>query len=256
VTVARQVRRADHCVIACADIYRGDGEIFANPTVGTIPFIGVRLARATFEPDLVMTDGEAMLIANDLPLGVNGSAMLVEGWLPYRLSFDVLWGGRRHVVMGASQIGRNGDTNISSIGPYEKPKAQLLGPRGAPGNTIHHQTSYWVPAHSRRIFVEEVDFVSGLGPSRAARLGGNAAAYNDIRYVITDLCVMDFKDPSGCARLVSLHPGVTFEEVRDKTGFPLENGAHVGTTRDPTEAEMDLIERFDPKGLRYREVSA
>jgi acyl CoA:acetate/3-ketoacid CoA transferase beta subunit len=250
------VRRADHCVIVCAEIYRGDGEILANPTVGTIPFIGARLARATFEPDLIMTDGEAMLVANNLPLGVDGSATLVEGWLPYRQSFDVVWGGRRHVVMGASQIGRNGDTNISSIGPFKKPRAQLLGPRGAPGNTVNHQTSYWVPGHSRRIFVDEVDFVSGLGPSRAARLGGNPAAYNDVRFVISDLCVMDFKGRDGCARLVSLHPGVEFEEVREKTGFPLESGPDLVPTRDPTDAEMRLIEQFDPNGLRYREVSA
>ena len=48
-------RRADACVIACAEIYRGDGEIFANPTVGSIPFVGAHLARRTFEPDLVIT---------------------------------------------------------------------------------------------------------------------------------------------------------------------------------------------------------
>ena len=36
----------------------------ANP-IGTIPMIGGRLARASFEPDLMMTDGEAALIAND-----------------------------------------------------------------------------------------------------------------------------------------------------------------------------------------------
>jgi acyl CoA:acetate/3-ketoacid CoA transferase beta subunit len=250
------VRRADYCVVACAEIYRGDGEIVANPTVGTIPFIGARLARATFEPDLVMTDGEAMLVANNLPLGVNGTSKLVEGWLPYRLSFDVVWSGRRHVVMGASQIGRNGDTNISCIGAFDKPDAQLIGARGAPGNTVNHQTSYWVANHNRRVFVEEVDFVCGLGPTRAAHLGGAAAAYNDIRSVITDLCVLDFKGASGCARLVSLHPGVDFEEVQQKTGFPLECAPEVVATREPSEAELRLIEELDPAGMRYREVPA
>ena len=57
--------RADHCVIAVAEAFRGDGEIMANP-IGTIPMIGGRLARATFEPDLVMTDGEALLVANQI----------------------------------------------------------------------------------------------------------------------------------------------------------------------------------------------
>ena len=58
------VRRADVCVVALADAFRGDGEIMANP-IGTIPMIGGRLARATFEPLLAMTDGEAKLILND-----------------------------------------------------------------------------------------------------------------------------------------------------------------------------------------------
>ena len=249
-----EVRRADHCVIACAEIYRGDGEILANPTVGTIPSIGARLARATFEPDLTMTDGDGMLIASNGHVGGEAAAQVVEGWLPFRLTFDVVWAGRRHVVMGASQVGRYGDTNISCIGPFEKPTAQLLGSRGAPGNTINHQTSYWVPRHSLRIFVQEVDFISGLGPSRATRLGGNPAAFNDIRAVISDLCVIDFKGPGGAARLVSLHPGVEYEEVCDKTGFPLENPAEVVHTRAPTSVEMGLIEQFDPDGLRYREV--
>ena len=56
--------RAEVCVVAVAECFRGDGEILANP-IGTIPMIGGRLARATFEPDLCMTDGEATLIAND-----------------------------------------------------------------------------------------------------------------------------------------------------------------------------------------------
>jgi len=250
-------RRADACVIACAEIYRGNGEILANPTVGTIPYIGARLARATFEPDLVITDGEAMLVTNDQAVGANnGHANVVEGWLPFRLTFDVVWAGRRHVVMGASQVGRNGDTNISSIGPFEKPSAQLLGPRGAPGNTVNHLTSYWVPNHSLRVFVEKVDFVSGVGPASAARLGGKPAAYNDIRFVISDLCMIDFKGESACARLVAVHPGVTVDEVRERTGFPLQGGQSITTTREPTPAEMSLIEQLDPSGLRYREVSA
>ena len=241
--------------MAFAEIYRGDGEIMANPTVGTIPYIGARLARATFEPDLVLSDGEAMLVANNQVIGKPG-ANLVEGWMPYRLIFEVVWSGRRHVVMGASQVDRYGDTNIASIGPFENPKVQLLGPRGAPGNTVNHASTYWVPGHSERVFVEKVDFVSGVGPSRAARQAGTSPNYNDIRFVISDLCVLDFKGEAGTARLVSVHPGVGVEEIRAKTGFPLENEDRAAATRTPTPSEMELIEQLDPDGVRYREVSA
>jgi len=91
-TTAVEVRRADVCCVAVAECFRGDGEIVANP-IGTIPRIGGLLARMSFEPDLVMTDGEAMFTNAD---GV------VEAWNPYRSMFDVVWSGRRHVVMGGS----------------------------------------------------------------------------------------------------------------------------------------------------------
>ena len=248
-------RRADACVIACAEIFRGDGEIFANPTVGTIPFIGARLARETFEPDLVMTDGEALLIANTIPVGGGEVEKVVEGWLPYRSSFEVVWGGRRHVIMGASQVGRHGDTNISAIGPWEKPTAQLLGSRGAPGNTVNDKTSYWIPSHSPRIFVAEVDFVSGVGPRRARLAGGTLPQYNQIRFVVTDLCVLDFGGPDCRARVVSIHPGVAPDEVQARTGFELAGlDSNVQETRAPSSDEMRIIGRIDPRGLRYQEV--
>src|SRR3954452_16797844 len=89
--------------VACAEAWRGDGEILASP-IGTIPTIGARLARATFAPDLLMTDGVASLVANLLPVGKTPEQKVVEGWIPYRTVFDVLWSGRCHVIMGATQI--------------------------------------------------------------------------------------------------------------------------------------------------------
>ena len=83
--------------------------------------------------------------------------------MPYRRVFDVVWSGRRNLIMMASQIDRTGNQNISAIGPWARPKAQLVGVRGAPGNTVNHSTSYWVPNHSTRSFVEQVDVVSGVG---------------------------------------------------------------------------------------------
>ena len=90
-------------MIGVAECFRGDGEIMANP-IGTIPAIGGRLARDVFEPDLVMTDGEALLVANGIPLGVDDPDKTIEAWNPYRTMFDVVWSGRRHVMMGASQL--------------------------------------------------------------------------------------------------------------------------------------------------------
>ncbi|MSW46150.1 MAG: CoA-transferase, partial [Actinobacteria bacterium] len=75
------------CVVAVADTFRGDGEIFASG-MGTIPMLGARLARATFEPDLLVSDGEAFFVSNNLPVG--GTDKQVEGWVPFRSVFDTL----------------------------------------------------------------------------------------------------------------------------------------------------------------------
>jgi acyl CoA:acetate/3-ketoacid CoA transferase beta subunit len=248
------VRLADVCVAAIADCFRGDGEIVANP-IGTIPMIGGRLARATFEPDLMMTDGEAFLVADDRAFFGPNDARVVEHHNPYRAMFDIVWSGRRHVIMGASQIDPHGNQNFAAIGAdYHKPKVQLLGFRGAPGNTVNHTTSYWIPNHSTNVFVPKVDVVCGVGYDRAAELGKSALGY-ELRRVITNLCVIDFESPDHRMRLRSLHPGVTLDEVQQATGFDLVVPDDVGETRVPTDDELRLIEEvIDPDGARFTEV--
>jgi acyl CoA:acetate/3-ketoacid CoA transferase beta subunit len=257
------VERADYCVVGVAEAFRGDGEIMANP-IGTVPAIGGRMARDVFEPDLVMTDGEALLVANGIEVGlddpnashgrVGTPAKTVEAWNPYRTMFDVVWSGRRHVMMGASQLDPYGNQNFAFIGDPARPKVQLLGMRGAPGNTVQNVTSYWIPAHSPRIFVEKVDVVSGLGYDRAAELGDWVREHHELRRVVTNLGVLDFGGPQHRMRLVSVHPGVTVEDVVAATGFDLALADTVEETRPPAPAEAEVIARLDPKGMRYQEV--
>jgi acyl CoA:acetate/3-ketoacid CoA transferase beta subunit len=237
--------RAEICLTACADAWRGDGAILASP-MGLVPSLGARLARLTFAPDLLLTDGEAYLLDRD---------QAVEGWLPYRAVFTMVAAGRRHVMMGASQLDRFGNQNISCIGDWARPKAQLLGVRGAPGNTINHPVSYWVPRHSRRVFVERVDMVSGIGYHRAAGLGPQAARFHELRMVVTNLAVLDFQTADHTMRLRSVHPGATPGDVIAATGFPLAVPDAVPATRLPTAPELALIRgQLDPAGLRDREL--
>jgi len=241
------------CAVAIAEAFRGDGEILANP-IGTVPIIGGRLARATFEPDMVMTDTVAVLAANTLPVGDQDAERLVEAWMPYRDMFDVVWSGRRHVVMGASQIDSAGNQNFAAIGDWRRPKAQLLGLRGAPGNLVNHTTSYWVPRHSTRTFVESVDVVSGPGYDRVADLSDTIRANHEIRRIVSDLGVFDFDNPERRMALRSRHPGVAVEEILEATGFELRVPDEVPETRLPTDAELHLIrEVIDPGGLRKAE---
>ncbi len=233
--------------MACADLFADDGEVLASP-MGTMPLLGARLARLTSNPDLLLSDGEAYLLADTPPLG--GSAPL-EGWLPYRKVFDVVAAGTRHVVMGANQVDRFGNQNISCLGDHDHPKRQMFGARGAPGNTANHRTSYWVGKHVARVFVDHVDFVSGVGYDRAA------GPFHDVFRIVTNLAVLDFDTPDHSMRLASVHPGVTVQQVQEQTGCPLVIGDGVPTTREPTDEELKLLrEVLDPAGARDREVPA
>jgi acyl CoA:acetate/3-ketoacid CoA transferase beta subunit len=245
--------RADICVTACADAWAGDGEILASP-MGLVPALGARLARLTAAPDLLLTDGEAYLLASGPADGTAGPA--IEGWLPYAKVFDLLAWGRRHVMMGASQIDRFGNQNISCIGDWSRPRSQLIGVRGAPGNTVNHATSYWVREHSPRVFVPRVDMVCGVGNDRAAAGPASARRFHDLRLVITNLATLDFATPDGSMRLRSVHPGVSVGEVIAQTGFALTIPEQVPPTREPGEEELRLIrEVLDPQNRRDAEVS-
>lgn len=244
--------RADVCAAAIADAWAEDGEIFGSP-MGLLPMLGARLARLTSNPDLVISDGESLFLAGTPPLFAK--ADVVEGWIPFRKVFDVVAYGKRHVMMGATQVDKHGNQNISAIGDFAQPKRQLLGSRGAPGNTVNNRTSYWVPKHSTRVFVENVDIVSGVGPKRAKEAGPGASRFNDIHRIITNLAVFDVKGADDTVRLLSVHPGVSVEQVVEATGFDVEIPSDVPTTRVPTTEELLIIrEVLDPKGMRFREV--
>ena len=234
-------------MVACAEAWRGDADILASP-MGLIPTLGARLAQRTFTPSLLLSDGEAYLLAP----GDGG----IEGWLPYRSVFTLVAAGRRHVMMGAAQLDRYGNQNISCIGDWARPRAQLLGARGAPGNTINHPVSYWVPRHSPRVFVERVDMVTGIGYDRAAGLGPQAARFHEVRMVVTNLAVLDFGTADHAMRLRSVHPGVPVSDVTAATGFRLVIPDQVPVTRRPGPDELTLIrDVLDPAGRRDQELA-
>ncbi len=246
-----EVSRAEVCVIACAELFRDAGEIMVSPMT-TIVSIGARLARLTFSPDILLTDGEARLLADTPAIGATGA---VEGWMPFGRVFETLAWGRRHVVMGANQIDRYGNQNLSAFGPLQHPSRQMFGVRGAPGNTINHATSYWVGNHSKRVFCDAVDIVSGIGWDKVDP-GNPAFRFTNVFRVVSNLGVFDFGGPGHTMRAVSLHPGVDPDEVATNTSFEVHDLDTAVRTRLATVDELALIrQRIDPKALRDKEVT-
>lgn len=243
-----EISRSEVIATAFSDLFRGSGEILASP-IGLLPSLGARLAKLTHSPELLLSDGEATIFADVPALGEPFSEP--EGHLPYRLLFELMQNGKRHVVMGAAQIDQHGNQNLSAIGDRDRPTKQLLGARAASMNTASHAVSYWVARHQPRVFVDRVDVITGVGQPHTS----GAKTHHDLRRVVSNLGVFDFSGPGGSMHVISLHPGVTRENAQAATSFPLHFGDETPVTRDPHPEELTLIrERLDPNNLREREV--
>jgi len=242
----------DRIVCAAAQAWKDDGEVLATG-IGIVPRLAASLAMLSVNPELMMTDSEAWLVREPVPIGPRGDyAIKRETWMGFARIFANVWGGKRHAMVGPTQVDRFGQANISMVGSdYRRPKAQMLGVRGFPGNSINHANSFFVPNHGPKVFVPgEVDMVASVGynPARLAR--GWSLDDIDIRLIVTNLAVLDFGGPQHQVRLRMLHPGVSAAQVQEATGFPLHLPDDVVETPAPTAAQRALLARLDPHGLR------
>lgn len=151
-----------------------------------------------------------------------------------------LQGGRVDVgFLGAAQLDRFANINTTVIGAYDKPKVRLPGAGGAPEIAACAKEVLIIIKQSPRTFVPKLDFITSVGHfdggDARKRLGlpgrGPVA-------VMTDLCVLEPEPASKELHVVSLHPGVTREQVSKATGWPLRFSADVRQTPPPTEAEL------------------
>jgi glutaconate CoA-transferase, subunit B len=241
---------AELLIVAAAENWRGVGEVMGFGA-GPIPRLGVNLAKATFNPALMTTDGECFYTTTPIGPGERAASENVEGWSPYDRTFSTLWRGKRVAMVGPTQLDRFGQANISAIGPHERPKVALVGARGFPGNSIHHPNSFFIPTHNTRSLVKgEVDFVCSAGYNPARWFGGRQPLGLDLRTILTDLAVLDFGGPEHAIRVRSLHPGIGFEQVQENTGFALLRADVIPITPAPTAEQLAIIAQLDPKGVR------
>lgn len=243
----------DLVICAASKAWANNGEVLATG-IGIVPRLAASLAMKTCNTDMMMTDSEAWMVSEPVPVGPRGDYQIKrESWMGFSRIFDNVWSGKRHAMVGPTQIDRFGQANISMIGTdYNKPKTQMLGVRGFPGNSISHANSFFVPNHNSKVFVAgECDMVASIGynKDRLAK-GWSLEELVDIRWIITNLCILDFTGPDHQVAIHSLHPGVTVEQVVENTGFPLHIPANIPTTAVPTADELALLAQLDPHNLR------
>ena len=230
------VTRAESCVIACAEVWRGAGEVMVSP-FGTIPALGARLAKLTFSPDISLTDGEAALMVGAPPIATCLSELVREAKMPYRSVFYVVWSGRRNMMTMATRSTAPATEHLA-IGPDAKPKVRHVGVRGAPGNSVNHPSATG-PDQTVRTFVEQVDVASGVGYAGRRRPAPRHASTTS--RALSRTSAVRLQDAEPTMRPCSGHPGDTVDEIVAATGFALTVPGDAAETRRPTPEEPDLV---------------
>lgn len=226
---------------------------------GTVCFVGIglpstaaNLARVTHAPGVVLIYESGTLGAKPrrLPLSI-GDGVLAENAdsvvsVPEVFNYWLQSGRIDTGFLGAAQIDRFANINTTVIGDYLDPKVRLPGAGGAPEIAASCRQVVVTLRHSPRAFVDRVDFVTsfgfGSGQGERERLGLRGSGP---RAVITDLGILE-PDPQTCElTLTHLHPGVTVEQTRAATGWPLAVSDDISVTEAPTAGELAALRELE-----------
>ena len=221
-----------------------------------IPNLACNLAMRTHAPNLQMIYEAGVIGAQPsrLPLSI-GDPSLVSGSTSVCSMYDVftLYLQRGNVdvgFLGGAQIDRFGNINATVVGDYQHPKVRLPGSGGSMEIAAWANRCYIITPHQKRRFPAQVDFHTSIG----FLSGGDARKKTGVRgngpqAVVTNLGILQ-PDQEGELVLTALHPGITFEEVQENTGWTLKKASDCVTTSPPNENELRILrEELDPQGI-------
>lgn len=250
----------DEIMVFCIARQVLDGEIVAQGLATPLVAAAYLLARHTHAPNLYFTSAIGQGVCRQpAPLGLTQVESL---WLDrsmnnvgfVRAAADILPRLRPKEFFRPGQVDPAGNFNNIAFGKdYRRPRLRLPGSGGIPDvTTFIDDIHLYVPRHSRLTFVQQLDFISGLGHHPTRRMGSGP------RYLVSDLGQFDFgggTPEQPCMRLISYHPGVDVEKIQAHTGFPLDVAMDLRQTPLPTPAELRLLrQEIDPLGIRKLEA--
>ena len=192
--------------------------------------------------------------AKDIALSISDSR------LAYRASAAVglvetlgllLQGGHCDVgFVGAAQIDEYGNLNTTYIGDFEHPKVRLPGSGGGNDIVSSAKRVVVIMKHEKRKFTKKLDYLTSPGyldgPGARERVGlkGGGPVL-----VVTDFCQLGFDEKSKKLKLLTVHTGMTVQQVVENTGCDLIVEESVPETEPPTHEEISLLRIIDAEGI-------
>ena len=231
--------------VAAARALRNEDVCFVG--IGA-PSAACNLARNTHAPQitLIYESGTIATKPNVLPLSI-GDGELCDTALttvPVPEMFRYwLQGGRMTVgFLGGAQIDRFANLNTTVVGDYHKPKVRLPGGGGAPEIATNCHEIFIIMAMGKRAFVDKLPFITsmGHGPTGRERRALGVKSKGPTR-LITDLCLFEPDPETQEMTVVSIHPGVTREQIIENCGWTPSFAAHVVETRAPDSRELEVL---------------
>ena len=245
----------DELMCVCISRQIVDGEAVGQGIATPLVMAGVILAKLTHAPNILLASAIGQSVCRDwTPLGL---ARVEEQWIGKGLAFltfseiacELLPRVKMKEFFRPAQIDSRGNFNNVFVGTnYDRPRMRLPGSGGIADVTAYNDKScLYVPRHSRAVFAEPIDFVSGLG-HRPDRIDGTGPVY-----LVSNLGQFDYAD--GRMRLTTFHPGESIAKIQAKTGFPLDVAPDARETEPPTVEEVRLLrEQIDPLNVRKMEM--
>jgi glutaconate CoA-transferase subunit B len=228
-----------------------------------MPSAAANLARLTHAPDitLIYESGTIETKPSVLPLSI-GDGELCETALTTVAVPEMfrywLQGGRITIgFLGGAQIDKYANLNTTVVGSYDRPKVRLPGGGGAPEIANSCGEIFIIMAQGKRSFVERLDFVTSLGHGEGGdhrrRLGVPTKGPTRL---ITDLCIFEPDPQTKEMTVVSIHPGVTREQIQENTGWTVRYADTVAQTEPPTARELDVLRDLHARTKRAHSQAA
>jgi glutaconate CoA-transferase subunit B len=228
-------------------------EVVIMGAVSALPQAACRLAQLTTAPGLwYIAGGSGAVNPHQHPLVASScDERLLDADAILSLPEVVMLEGRGDIFdvffAGGLQIDVRGNCNLGPVGQWTHPTLRGPGGVGLPFVSRSGRVVIYSTSHTRRTFVEKVDFISGPGFTDKRDRSGRGPSL-----IVTPLCTMDFGRQNHRARLASVHPGVAIDEVLEQTGFDLAVAGPVPTTAPPSIHELTVLRRIDSCGLLRR----